>query len=463
MAAEGGAVAGGMDSPKRTEWPAPAPGWREGSEGQKRPIVTSGVMFGCLWPIPTDDRVDPPYGACFKCWGLDHKSRSCRNPDPVRYCRNCGRRGTVITLCPRCGMTYWNFNEKKNPPKTPEERKARDGVREAWVVQHQAEQARESGRSESEAVAERNRREMARRMGPEESKRFEERRRAREADRRAAEEQHQKERADQEARVAQEERACRARAEGERMTWEKQEQVRRARAEFEERERAREGAIRMEREAARQKLALQRAEEARVRRGKEEMERQLQESEALARRAAVSPEGCSQRLREEKEMEGARGSPEKAKEQRLVQKDSKSKGDRPARIQLTTLTEKELESRSERWRVLHAKRERMKEEMNKAYAEMYELEVQEEKVREQERLQRQREESARDQQLAEKKRKDAEDAGGEKKRQKGQTAEGRQRFIADLLVQAQHLSPVEQARIIEQIFATKLPSEESEN
>ncbi|XP_043485284.1 uncharacterized protein LOC122513098 [Leptopilina heterotoma] len=44
------------------------------------PIITRGVMFGNLKPIPTD-----PY---------------------VGYCRNCGRRGVTLTTCPRCSERH---------------------------------------------------------------------------------------------------------------------------------------------------------------------------------------------------------------------------------------------------------------------------------------------------------------------------------------------------------------------
>lgn len=43
-----------------------------------RPVITSGVLFGGLDPIPTDDRLDPPMRACFNCWKRGHRTYKCR-------------------------------------------------------------------------------------------------------------------------------------------------------------------------------------------------------------------------------------------------------------------------------------------------------------------------------------------------------------------------------------------------
>ncbi|XP_043468245.1 uncharacterized protein LOC122502325 [Leptopilina heterotoma] len=54
------------------------------------PIITRGVMFGNLKPIPTDPNVDPPPNSCISCWKKGHQRSRCPNPY-VGYCRNCGR------------------------------------------------------------------------------------------------------------------------------------------------------------------------------------------------------------------------------------------------------------------------------------------------------------------------------------------------------------------------------------
>ncbi|XP_043479892.1 uncharacterized protein LOC122509726 [Leptopilina heterotoma] len=72
---------------------------------QTLPIITRGVMFGNLKPIPTDPKVDPPPGSCISCWEMGHRRSKCPNPH-YGYCCNCGRRGVTMTECPRCSEQH---------------------------------------------------------------------------------------------------------------------------------------------------------------------------------------------------------------------------------------------------------------------------------------------------------------------------------------------------------------------
>ena len=65
-------------------------------------IITEGMLFGGLDYVPIDRRYDPPPRSCYKCWGFNHKRRTCPVVHDVPYCYNRGRLNTVNKACPRC-------------------------------------------------------------------------------------------------------------------------------------------------------------------------------------------------------------------------------------------------------------------------------------------------------------------------------------------------------------------------
>ena len=68
---------------------------------------TRGAIFGGLRPVPRDGR-DPSCGACFNCRQGGHTRFNCREP-PSLFCYNCGRWGTTLTVCPRCGEAHLEY------------------------------------------------------------------------------------------------------------------------------------------------------------------------------------------------------------------------------------------------------------------------------------------------------------------------------------------------------------------
>ena len=66
----------------------------------------SGGLFQNVRAIPTVRAIDPPPYACYNCWQDGHRHQSCPRPVREQFCINCGRRGTTVEVCPRCGEAY---------------------------------------------------------------------------------------------------------------------------------------------------------------------------------------------------------------------------------------------------------------------------------------------------------------------------------------------------------------------